>query len=86
MATEKLERVQKSLVWLGQQVGDIPLSKAIKQGAKAFYILDKFSESKGDYIETFMFSKPLSEEDFQKKFKRHSKTLTSNSICEVIVK
>ena len=48
MATEKLERVQKSLVWLGQQVCDIPLSKAIKQGAKAikqgakaFYILDK---------------------------------------------
>ena len=41
MATEKIERVQKSFVWLGQQVVDIPLSKAIKQGAKAFYILDK---------------------------------------------
>ena len=83
MATEKFERVQKSLVWLGQQVGDIPLSKAIKQGAKAFYVMDKYSESKGDYIETIMFSKPLTEDEFQKKFKRHSKTLTHNVICEV---
>jgi len=86
MKNEKIECVKKSEVWLKNAVGlsEKEIQEYRSNGFPALYCYDRFTPTKGDFIEIRCFKTKLPDHAIQQLFEK-TKFAFNPVVCEVLL-